>query len=58
MNANHFKQELLALEAKLQDNLKPSPTSHQHARQLYFELQRLVHQYARFQVKAGSGNLS
>jgi hypothetical protein len=58
MNANHFKQELLALEAKLQDATKNSPAPHQNARQLYFELQRLVHQYASIQVRCDSTKMS
>lgn len=47
MNADHFKQELLALEEKLKETTQPQqqPSPH-NARHLYFELQRLVHQYA------------
>lgn len=43
MNAKTFKNQLLALEEKLES--EPQPTRPQSARSLYFELQRLVHQY-------------
>ena len=53
MDANHFKQELLTLEEKLKEAATPSTQAPQHsARHLYFELQRLVHQYASHQVRA------
>jgi len=60
MHADHFKQELLALEEKLKENTTQptSQPSHQNARHLYFELQRLVHQYASIQVRAEPTKMS
>jgi hypothetical protein len=59
MNANHFKQELLSLEAKLKESAKPNQEApHHSARHLYFELQRLVHQYASAQVRSEPSKVS
>jgi len=59
MNANHFKDKLLSLEEQLQETtqLKQEP-AHHSARHLYFELQRLVHQYASIQIRPGTEKVS
>jgi hypothetical protein len=59
MNANHFKDKLLSLEEQLQETtaIKQEPPHHS-ARHLYFELQRLVHQYASHQIRPGSEKIS
>lgn len=58
MNAQNFKDALLHLEEQLQTEPKTQSTTPQNARHLYFELQRLIHQYESVQVGANSDKLS
>jgi len=58
MDAQNFKNALITLEEQLKSEPSETLSNPHTARNLYFELQRLVHQYESVQVGANSDTLS